>query len=103
VCGCGELTTHRSRRCVDCRTRRAGEAQLRARLYASAAWRRTKQLVWARDNWTCVRCGHVDVGNRRRTLDCHHKRHVLELLAEGLAFDPAECETLCDRCHGAVR
>lgn len=100
VCQCGALTKHPSGKCERCRHEHAARRRLRRAVYDSPAWHRCRRFVWARDDWTCVRCGRRDPGNRNGTLDAHHTRPVLELAARGLATDPRYAETLCDKCHG---
>jgi hypothetical protein len=100
VCGCGRLTRRPSKKCESCERGAAHDRSLRVAVYQDDRWRRTKRTVWARDDWTCKLCGKRDPQNAGRTLDCHHRRGVLELLALDLdPFDPDECETRCKRCH----
>ena len=104
VCPCGELTVRLSRRCEACERRLASNRATRTSVYADPRWTRCRLLVWARDGWRCQLCGHLDVGNLQRSLDAHHRRSVLELLAFGLdPFDPDRCETRCKTCHGGTR
>jgi len=50
-----------------------------------------RQLVFARDNWTCTKC------SRKDSLHCHH--------IEGIKWEPLEsadidkCKTVCEECH----
>jgi hypothetical protein len=104
VCPCGALTTRPSKKCERCEGVQAAKRDARSRIYSDRRWRRTKIVVWVRDNWTCRSCGARDIDNRGRTLDAHHLVPVLELVARGGdPFDPALVETRCKRCHGGVR
>ena len=53
-----------------------------------------RQLVFERDNWTCIKCGATS------NLHCHHM--------EGIKHNPIEscdidmCITLCKSCHKEV-
>lgn len=53
-----------------------------------------RQLVFERDNWTCIKCGST------KSLHCHH--------IEGIEQNPIEsadtdiCVTLCKKCHKRV-
>jgi 5-methylcytosine-specific restriction endonuclease McrA len=47
--------------------------------------------VLERDNWQCQHCG------ARRRLEVHHLKRVAD--RPDLAFDPANCLTLCGPCH----
>lgn len=53
-----------------------------------------RQMVFERDNWTCIKCGSTC------SLHCHH--------VEGLRWEPIEstdidkCVTLCKNCHKEV-
>jgi hypothetical protein len=101
VCSCGRLTTRLSKRCEDCENDIETRRKARARIYNDRRWRRTRLIVWVRDNWTCRTCGHRDLDNRGKTLDAHHTTPVLELVARGLdPFDPVLVETHCNVCHG---
>ena len=56
-------------------------------------WSAVRLAVFTRDNYRCVRCG------RAGRLECHHRK---PLEAGGAAWDPANLETLCRRCHFAA-
>jgi 5-methylcytosine-specific restriction endonuclease McrA len=107
ICGCGSTTSHRSKRCDRCRGVKADRDARRRRIYGSKRWDVCRKLTWARDNWTCADCGHVDVGNRGGSLDADHDpmtvEELLEAFGEDAVFDPARCKTRCDRCHGRLR
>jgi len=54
-----------------------------------------RQMVFDRDNYTCLKCGKTDV-----SLQCHH--------IEGIRWNPLEsadmdqCITVCDICHDKI-
>ena len=52
-------------------------------------WERVRQVVLRRDKWTCQRCGHW--GN-----ECDH---IIPLSTGGAAYDVANIQVLCVRCH----
>jgi len=54
-------------------------------------WQAVRHAVLERDNWCCQHCG------ARRRLEVHHVKRVAD--HPELAFDPANCLTLCARCH----
>jgi hypothetical protein len=53
-----------------------------------------RQLVFERDNWTCIKCGST------KGLQCHH--------VEGIHYEPLEsadidkCITVCKKCHSDI-
>lgn len=50
-----------------------------------------RTMVFQRDGYLCIRCGS---GKR---LHCHHKVSLKNDFSK--AFDPDNCETLCNSCH----
>jgi len=50
-----------------------------------------RQLVFARDNWTCQKCGNEE------SLHCHHINPVISDPIESADVD--NCITLCVECH----
>jgi len=58
----------------------------------SEAWRAKRQVILARDGYTCQRCGQ-----QPRRLEVHH-RHYWSLYRE----NPQDLVTLCSRCHAAL-
>lgn len=54
-----------------------------------------RKLVLERDNWTCQKCGEVDV-----ELHCHHITGVEQNPIESADMD--NCLTLCKDCHKVV-
>jgi hypothetical protein len=104
ICSCGEPTTRPSRKCERCEGQARTDRELRQSVYGDRRWRACKAIVYERDRWTCVVCGRQDVFNAQHSLDCHHTRSVLELLALGLdPFDPDQVEVRCKVCHGGTR
>ena len=69
----------------------------RGRFYDSAAWKRVRSAVIARDRYACKRCGSFFA-----RLQVHHVR-PLAFGKDGApkegAYDMDNCETLCQRCH----
>lgn len=53
-------------------------------------WRRIKQQVHERDEWTCCACGQV-----RLDLECDH----IVNKAEGGSDDLSNLQSLCKPCH----
>ena len=51
---------------------------------------RLRRFVFERDGFRCVRC------SRPGRLENHH---IVPIAAGGNEVDPANCETLCVRCH----
>jgi 5-methylcytosine-specific restriction endonuclease McrA len=81
--------------CAACSVSYERERAPARRRYKTAAWQRLRRVVFERDNWTCVDCGHCDeTGNtlepdhehyrdfynpdsiRTRCLSCARKRHA---------------------------
>ena len=54
-------------------------------------WQPVRHAVLERDGWCCQHCGD------RRRLEVHHVKRVAD--HPELAFEPANCLTLCTRCH----
>jgi 5-methylcytosine-specific restriction protein A len=91
--GCGAVTFARycpNHRTFDVEANRRKHAHPRNRIYDSAAWKRTRKIVFARDGHVCAHCGRE--GN---IVD--HINGVLN----GNPFDPDGCQVLCHRCSGA--
>ena len=96
VCRCGRLIPATRRRCAACEraesTRRRNKPS--GKVYADPRWRKTRQVVLERDDYTCQVCGapatHVD-----------HQPPVTILLARGESpFDPNHCRACCASCAG---
>ena len=66
-------------------------------LQVSTAHREWRALVFARDNWTCQRCGRRSQGPDRVSLNAHHIVHVSA--DPSRAFDVSNGVTLCVECH----
>jgi 5-methylcytosine-specific restriction endonuclease McrA len=60
------------------------------RLYKTAAWRKTRELVLERDGHLCQNCG------RTAPLSVHH---VIPAERAADPLDPGNLITLCRRCH----
>jgi hypothetical protein len=55
----------------------------------SEEWERKRQMVFKRDNWTCVYCGH-------RATQVHHKRYA----RRNIGKEPIEwLVSVCKQCH----
>jgi 5-methylcytosine-specific restriction enzyme A len=54
-------------------------------------WQSVRHGVLERDGWKCQHCGAI------RRLEVHHVKRVAD--HPELAFDPANCLTLCGSCH----
>lgn len=54
-------------------------------------WQSVRHGVLERDGWACQHCG------KRGRLEVHHLKRVAD--HPDLAFDPANCRTLCTSCH----
>lgn len=74
---------------------KGGTSPERQRLYKAGNWRQIVQAIYARDKFTCQRCGAPKGGPK--SLHAHH----LEPWADNVAlrFDPANLITLCRTCH----
>jgi 5-methylcytosine-specific restriction endonuclease McrA len=89
--------------CPDCvreRTRRDSARRRRkwqARIWESPRWRRTREAVFKRDGYRCVRCGRPRTGPR--TIGAHHLDPLSESDPAGW-FDVSRIVTLCSFCHG---
>ncbi len=55
------------------------------------AWQSVRHAVLERDGWQCRECGS------RKRLEVHHVKRVAD--HPELAFDPANCITLCTTHH----
>ncbi|MBF7693458.1 HNH endonuclease [Acinetobacter pollinis] len=55
-------------------------------------WRRLKQSIHERDNWTCCECGRVT-----HKLECDHIINT----AQGGTDDESNLQSLCTDCHKA--
>ncbi len=67
------------------------------RLRASTDWKRWRQMVFERDNYTCNYCGAKNC-----EIHPHHKIHLANCLKynfNGLIFDVNNGQTLCVPCH----
>lgn len=53
-------------------------------------WRRLKQKIHERDNWTCCQCGRVTMD-----LECDH----IVNQARGGSDDESNLQSLCKSCH----
>lgn len=74
---------------------RGGTTPERQRLYKQGHWQEFVKVVYARDNYTCRRCGARKA--EPKSLHCHHL-HPWADHAE-LRFDTDNCVTLCRSCH----
>lgn len=72
-----------------------GSSPERQRAYVSSVWREIMRQVYARDEYTCQRCGAGKTG--KRTLHAHH----IEPWAgnPSLRFAVENIVTLCGTCH----
>lgn len=96
----GETTRGRCPSCRDLHSRRPRQPHRQTArratgqaLYASAAWRRVRDLVRERDG-SCRRCGSTT------NLTAHHLTSIHE--RPDLSLDPANVITLCRSCHGTI-
>jgi 5-methylcytosine-specific restriction endonuclease McrA len=72
------------------------EEKVRHRFYCRAAWRRCR-LAKLKRTPMCERCRKAGIEGVP-AVDVHHKIEVDD--APGLAYDLANLESLCKRCHG---
>lgn len=74
---------------------KGGVTPERQRLYKAGNWCAIVQAIYARDGFTCQRCGSPK--NGPKSLHAHH----LEAWADNVAlrFDPSNLITLCRKCH----
>jgi 5-methylcytosine-specific restriction endonuclease McrA len=78
--------------------RRPAEDRERRKFYRRAAWLRCRALKLAKDP-ACERC-LATTGRGVDATDVHHK---IDLKDEpSLAYDLANLESLCHRCHGRI-
>lgn len=77
---------------------RGGHTPERQRIYASGEWSAIIRAVYARDNYTCARCGKKKVG--KRSLHAHHVKSWAEHPELRLNLD--NLITLCRECHNWV-
>ena len=69
-------------------------AGIRGRMvYRDRRWAHVRQAALARAGWRCRACGGVG------RLEVHHRR---PLASGGAAFEPANLEVRCRRCHFAA-
>ena len=94
--GCGRMTT--ARRCPPCQQahdrahNRQRAAKTKAQGRNTAAWRKLRAAVLARDGHACRRCGsgHYLTAHLHPALGGNHRHPTL-----------ADCDTLCASCHGS--
>jgi 5-methylcytosine-specific restriction endonuclease McrA len=90
---CGDTMPVGKPRCPRCeakyrkQTNAVRNQRPQMRFYQSAAWRKVRALVIARDGNQCTRCGST------RDLTAHH-------LIYDDPLDPSTLTTLCRSCHG---
>jgi hypothetical protein len=77
---------------------RGGTSPERQRLYASGEWKELVRQVYARDRYTCQRCGESHTS--RNKLHAHHIKTWAEYPA--LRFEISNLITLCNHCHNWV-
>lgn len=66
------------------------------RFLRSAAWRKLRLVVFARDGKRCVHCGATPESGARIRVD-HIKPRIY---FPQLALDPKNLQVLCDSCNG---
>lgn len=64
--------------------------------YTSKRWRRKREIILKRDNYTCQWCKRYDGGKTPATV-VHHIKH-LEDYPE-LAYKDSNLISLCSKCH----
>lgn len=62
--------------------------------YLSSSWRLLRKDILQRDHYVCQRCGRTGANI------VHHIRPVKD--HPELKRDPANLETVCERCHNAL-
>lgn len=101
---CPELIPRRARGCAahknimtdaEVARRRAHPRNL---VYRDARWKRTRAVVFERDDWTCQNCFNYR-DETGRTLICDHVNEG-GVMACPDPFDPAYCATKCRVCSG---
>lgn len=70
------------------------------RIRSSAKWARWRDLVFKRDNYTCMNCGDRSAKNNPVELHPHHKKSFKDF--PELRFDPDNGITLCVKCHHKI-
>lgn len=75
---------------------KGGTTPERQRLYKTLEWRQLVQSVFARDGFTCQRCG-----DQRNSRDNRFHAHHIELWSDApdRRTDPDNLVTLCRNCH----
>lgn len=66
----------------------------RNKKYLSKEWLQTREAVFKRDNYECVKCKSTE------DLRCHHKLYVSKYPI--WAYDLCVFETLCEKCHSKL-
>ena len=66
-----------------------------ADFYNGQRWKSFRKRVLIRDGYTCQRCKRY--GKLTPATEVHHIKHLDEY--PELAFDPANCISLCKGCH----
>lgn len=67
--------------------------------YSDPRYQELRMSVFARDNYRCVACGHLD-DNRDGKMNRHHLHHIKEWATHiDLRYEPTNCETRCYDCH----
>lgn len=61
--------------------------------YTSAAWRKVRPIILARDNWTCKIRGPKCVG-KANTVD-----HIIEIESGGAWYDEDNLRAACEPCN----
>jgi 5-methylcytosine-specific restriction enzyme A len=94
-CPTKALTSHRSRRCDDCRRRHYSELRQTTRSgHNDRRWREFRLTILERDNYRCYRCGG----------EATEVDHLVHLARGGAEYDPANCRASCahdNRSRGA--
>ena len=70
----------------------------KAVFYTSAKWKRVRKRILIRDDYTCQRCKRY--GRLTPAREVHHIKHLEEF--PELAYDPANCVSLCKGCHNLM-
>jgi 5-methylcytosine-specific restriction protein A len=87
VAGCGKIVE--KGRCEEHEKIAKANMPVSRAHYASPAWRAVRELVLARDGYTCVSCG-------RQANEVNHRTPV----QDGGDDDPDNLEAMCRVCHG---
>lgn len=91
----GERNGMHGRRGKDNPNYRGGNTPERQRIYASGEWIAVVRFVYARDNYTCARCGKKKGG--KHSLHAHHIKSWAE--HPELRLNADNLITLCRPCH----